>query len=169
MEDNTNRPQQPPPLTHDEHIVRARQILAQLVPFLIQQEAVMATQAMQALDEWLTHRWGEPIYLIDTQTGGDTPDEIPTPNTLPWHPPPLEPHTNTTDDAQHPPHPPSHHHHTSPGGQGQGEPTEEFSSPRSNTSEEKRTRAYGALQRRDSPLQDHDSRRRRTHEGASSD
>ena len=167
VEDNMNRPQQPPPPTHDEHIIQARQTLAQLVPFLVQQEAAMATQAMQALDEWLASRWGEAIYLIDTQTGGATPDEIPTPDTLPWQPPPHQPHT--TEHAQHPPHPPSQHHHTGPGGQGgQEDPTEEFTSPRSEP-EEGRPDTLGGLQRRGSPLPDHDSRRRRTHEGASSD
>ena len=99
--------------------------------------------------------------------GGATPDEIPTPDTLPWQPPPHQPHT--TEHAQHPPHPPSQHHHTGPGGQGgQEEPTEEFTSPRSEP-EEGRPDTLGGLQRRGSPLPDHDSRRRRTHEGASSD
>ena len=68
-------------------VTTAKHILAQLVPFLVQEEATMAAQALNALDEWLTAQWGEPIYMIDSQTqeqqmspirGTEAPETIPT-------------------------------------------------------------------------------------------
>ena len=136
VEDNTNRPQQPPPPTHDEHIVQARQILAQLVPFLIQQEAVMATQAMQALDEWLTNRCGEPIYLIDTQTGEPPrtkyPHRTPSPGT------PHHINHTPTPPTMHNTHRTHRHTTTTPVLEGTGKASLQRSSPRREVKRQKR-------------------------------
>ena len=129
------------------HIVKARNILTQLIPFLVQEEARLAAQAANALDEWLAEHWGEPIVLLETQhkekgptskldpTEGEEPD---TPDTIPWAPstPPshLQPATH-----------PLTQHRTTHGGR------------------ELHQRGHRV------PEGDYDSRRRRTHEGASSD
>ncbi|CAE7247651.1 unnamed protein product [Symbiodinium natans] len=83
-ESHADRPQQLPQPAHEERIVHARRLLAQLAPFLVQQEAIIAAQAMQALDDWLSSQWGEAVYLINTQAGDMTPNSLPTPDTIPW-------------------------------------------------------------------------------------
>ena len=190
--------------TDSTGVTTARGLLARLMPFLVQEEAAIAAQAINALDDWLHAQWGEPIVLLESQRAGerlaasteaeaaqtteDTGED--TPDTIQWPPPPpvmqeqpaAASHTNpespteqTTNmthgrppHTQTPPspHPPSHAHHR--------EPTEEFTSSQSEGEEReewggKRPRGWG-LQRRQHHVQERlDSRRRRTHEGASSD
>ena len=190
--------------TDSTGVTTARGLLARLMPFLVQEEAAIAAQATNALDDWLHTQWGEPIVLLESQRAGEglaasTEAEAPqskegtgedTPDTIPWHPPPpvtqgqptaasqtnpeslTERTTNTTHwhpphtHAPPPPHSPNHAHHR--------EPTEEFTSSQSEGEEReewggKRPRGWG-LQRRHHQVQERlDSRRRRTHEGASSD
>ena len=191
------------------HIIKARNILTQLVPFLVQEEAHLAAQAAYALDEWLAEQWGAPIVLLETQQEeeGPTPkpgptegEEPNTPDTIPWAPQtppsyrppathPLTPHLTTHLPDPHSPHEPPQLETA------EREPTEEYPSspdPEEPAPRKRQTEGERALQRRDHrlpeqrrrrtvgghelhrhrhrvPEGDYDSRRRRTHEGASSD
>ena len=64
----------------------------QLIPFLVQQEAIMATHALTALDEWLGMQWGEEIYLVvDSQPPAQHDDPAHhSPATIPWQPPAID-------------------------------------------------------------------------------
>ena len=191
------------------HIVKARNILTQLIPFLVQEEARLAAQAANALDEWLAEHWGEPIVLLETQheekgptsksdpTEGEEPD---TPDTIPWAPPTppshLQPATHPLTQHRTLHHPDPHPlHEPQQLGTVDREPTEEYPSPpdpEETTPRRRRAEGERELHRRDHrlpaqrrrrthggrelhqrehrvPEGNYDSRRRRTHEGASSD
>ena len=88
-------------------ITTARRILAQLTPFLVQEEAKLAAQALSAIDGWLAMQWGEGIVLLDTQAGETTasPGEpAPVPLT-PSHGRPPPSHTTFHLTHQHNMHP----------------------------------------------------------------